>query len=81
MFVILFHFQWNVPSAMVTRKVAPALAAGCTVVLRPSEDTPYSALGLCRVRPSYAFLAMEIMSNRHIPSCLGNRTMKCVSST
>jgi len=37
---------WNFPVAMITRKVAPALAAGCTVVLKPSEDTPLSALSL-----------------------------------
>jgi succinate-semialdehyde dehydrogenase/glutarate-semialdehyde dehydrogenase len=37
---------WNFPSSMVARKVAPALAAGCTVVLKPSELTPYSALAL-----------------------------------
>lgn len=37
---------WNFPSAMVTRKVAPALAAGCTVILRPSSQTPLSALAL-----------------------------------
>ncbi|MGC5844906.1 NAD-dependent succinate-semialdehyde dehydrogenase [Mesorhizobium abyssinicae] len=37
---------WNFPNAMVTRKVAPALAAGCTVVIKPSEFTPFSALAL-----------------------------------
>jgi len=37
---------WNFPSALVTRKVAPALAAGCSVVLKPSELTPYTALAL-----------------------------------
>jgi succinate-semialdehyde dehydrogenase/glutarate-semialdehyde dehydrogenase len=37
---------WNFPAAMITRKVGPALAAGCTVVLKPSELTPYSALAL-----------------------------------
>jgi succinate-semialdehyde dehydrogenase / glutarate-semialdehyde dehydrogenase len=37
---------WNFPNAMITRKVAPALAAGCTVVLKPAEDTPFSALAL-----------------------------------
>lgn len=37
---------WNFPSAMITRKVGPALAAGCTVVLKPAEDTPLSALAL-----------------------------------
>ncbi len=37
---------WNFPNAMITRKVGPALAAGCTVVIKPSEFTPYSALAL-----------------------------------
>ncbi|MEY3528827.1 MAG: hypothetical protein RLZZ549_1314 [Pseudomonadota bacterium] len=37
---------WNMPSAMVTRKTATALAAGCTVVLKPAEQTPYSAIAL-----------------------------------
>jgi succinate-semialdehyde dehydrogenase/glutarate-semialdehyde dehydrogenase len=37
---------WNFPNAMITRKVAPALAAGCTVVIKPAEDTPLSALAL-----------------------------------
>ena len=40
---------WNFPSAMITRKVGPALAAGCTVVLKPSEETPLSALALCAI--------------------------------
>ncbi len=37
---------WNFPAAMITRKVGPALAVGCTVVLKPSELTPFSALAL-----------------------------------
>lgn len=37
---------WNFPAAMVTRKLAPALAAGCTVVLKPSQHTPLTALAL-----------------------------------
>jgi succinate-semialdehyde dehydrogenase/glutarate-semialdehyde dehydrogenase len=37
---------WNFPAAMITRKVAAALAAGCTIVVKPSELTPYSALAL-----------------------------------
>ena len=37
---------WNFPSAMVSRKAAPALAAGCAVILKPAEDTPLSALAL-----------------------------------
>lgn len=38
---------WNFPIAMITRKVGPALAAGCPVVVKPAEDTPLSALALC----------------------------------
>jgi len=44
--VVALITPWNFPSAMVTRKVAPAIAAGCTVVLKPAEDTPLSALAL-----------------------------------
>jgi len=37
---------WNFPSAMITRKLGPALALGCAMVLKPAEDTPFSALAL-----------------------------------
>jgi succinate-semialdehyde dehydrogenase/glutarate-semialdehyde dehydrogenase len=37
---------WNFPSSMITRKAAPALAAGCTVVVKPASQTPFSALAL-----------------------------------
>ena len=40
---------WNFPSAMITRKVGPALAAGCTIVLKPASQTPFSALALCQL--------------------------------
>jgi succinate-semialdehyde dehydrogenase/glutarate-semialdehyde dehydrogenase len=40
---------WNFPLAMITRKISPALAAGCTVVLKPSEETPYSALACMKL--------------------------------
>ena len=40
---------WNFPSSMVTRKVAPALAAGCTIVLKPAERTPHSAFALAQL--------------------------------
>jgi succinate-semialdehyde dehydrogenase / glutarate-semialdehyde dehydrogenase len=40
---------WNFPLAMVTRKTAPALAAGCTVVLKPASQTPFSALALAEL--------------------------------
>ena len=37
---------WNFPAAMITRKVAPALAVGCTMIVKPAEDTPLTALAL-----------------------------------
>ncbi|RHW19503.1 aldehyde dehydrogenase family protein, partial [Pseudomonas jilinensis] len=40
---------WNFPSAMITRKVGPALAAGCTMVLKPASQTPFSALALAEL--------------------------------
>ena len=40
---------WNFPNAMITRKAAPAMAAGCTVVLKPDPGTPLSALALCEL--------------------------------
>ncbi|WP_295555212.1 NAD-dependent succinate-semialdehyde dehydrogenase [uncultured Hyphomicrobium sp.] len=40
---------WNFPIAMITRKVAPALAAGCTVVVKPAEDTPLCALAMAKL--------------------------------
>ena len=40
---------WNFPAAMITRKCGPALAAGCTMVLKPATSTPYSALALCEL--------------------------------
>jgi len=40
---------WNFPNAMITRKVSPGLAAGCTFVLKPAEQTPFSALALAEL--------------------------------
>lgn len=40
---------WNFPAAMITRKAAPALAAGCTMVIKPANETPYTALALAEL--------------------------------
>jgi len=40
---------WNFPTAMITRKAGPALAAGCTIVIKPASETPLSALALCEL--------------------------------
>jgi succinate-semialdehyde dehydrogenase / glutarate-semialdehyde dehydrogenase len=47
--VSLLLTPWNFPAAMATRKLAPALAAGCTVVLKPAEDTPLTSLVLAQI--------------------------------
>lgn len=46
---------WNFPMAMIARKFAPALAAGCTVVAKPSEDTPLTALALVKLAEEAGF--------------------------
>jgi succinate-semialdehyde dehydrogenase/glutarate-semialdehyde dehydrogenase len=48
---------WNFPLAMITRKVAPALAAGCPVVIKPAEATPFSALALAVLAEQAGFPA------------------------
>lgn len=48
---------WNFPCAMITRKVAPALAAGCTVVVKPAEQTPLTALALAALAERAGFPA------------------------
>jgi len=40
---------WNFPAAMITRKAGPALAAGCTIVVKPAQQTPYSALAMAEL--------------------------------
>ena len=47
--VALLLTPWNFPAAMATRKLGPALAAGCSVVLKPAEDTPLTALALAQI--------------------------------
>ncbi|MGP8305909.1 NAD-dependent succinate-semialdehyde dehydrogenase [Vibrio sp. YIC-376] len=46
---------WNFPIAMITRKCAPAFAAGCTVVLKPAPETPYSALAIAELAKQAGF--------------------------
>lgn len=78
---------WNFPNAMITRKVAPALAAGCTVVIKPSELTPLSALALAQLADEAGFppgvLNILTVSN---PEAVGkaftqNRKVKKLSFT
>ncbi|TBU53609.1 hypothetical protein BD310DRAFT_137163 [Dichomitus squalens] len=50
---------WNFPSAMITRKLGAALAAGCTAVIKPPTETPCSALVLVEVSPGPAACAVR----------------------
>ncbi|RWM11426.1 NAD-dependent succinate-semialdehyde dehydrogenase [Mesorhizobium sp.] len=66
---------WNFPNAMITRKVAPALAAGCTVVIKPSEFTPYSALALGVLAERAGIPAGVINIVTGMPVEIGNEIM------
>jgi len=66
---------WNFPNAMITRKVGPALAAGCTVVIKPSDLTPYSALalGVLAERAGIPMGVINIVTG--MPTEIGNELM------
>jgi succinate-semialdehyde dehydrogenase/glutarate-semialdehyde dehydrogenase len=66
---------WNFPNAMITRKVAPALAAGCTVVIKPSEFTPYSALALGVLAERAGIPSGVINIVTGMPTDIGNEIM------
>ena len=65
---------WNFPNAMITRKVSPGLAAGCTCVLKPAEQTPLSALALAELARRAGFPAgvMNIVTGMDAPA-MGNK--------
>ncbi|KWR89444.1 NAD-dependent succinate-semialdehyde dehydrogenase [Cupriavidus sp. IDO] len=62
---------WNFPNAMITRKLAPALAAGCTVVAKPSELTPYSALALAELAERAGIPAGVLNIVTGLPKAIG----------
>lgn len=63
---------WNFPAAMIARKIAPALAAGCTVVCKPAEDTPLTSLALVKLAEEAGFpagvLNIVTASREHTPA-------------
>ncbi|MDQ0471274.1 NAD-dependent succinate-semialdehyde dehydrogenase [Labrys wisconsinensis] len=63
---------WNFPIAMITRKCAPALAAGCTMVIKPSELTPFSALALARLAERAGLAPGVISVVTGPPSAIGD---------
>ncbi|MDE5444232.1 succinate-semialdehyde dehydrogenase [Bradyrhizobium sp. CSA207] len=77
---------WNFPNAMITRKVAPALAAGCTVVIKPSDFTPHSALALAVLAERAGIPAGVINVVTGLPTEIGaeiiaNETVRKISFT
>ena len=62
---------WNFPTAMITRKCAPALAAGCPVVIKPAEDTPYSAFALAELAERAGIPAGIINIISGVPADIG----------
>jgi aspartate-semialdehyde dehydrogenase len=77
---------WNFPSAMLTRKAAAALAAGCTVVSHPSKETPFSALALAELAERAGFPAgvFNVVSGRAseiVPSWCEDRRVRVLSFT
>ena len=62
---------WNFPAAMITRKCAPALAAGCPVIIKPSELTPFTALALASLAVEAGFPAGVINVVTGMPQAIG----------
>ncbi|MGP2481594.1 NAD-dependent succinate-semialdehyde dehydrogenase [Pantoea eucalypti] len=77
---------WNFPIAMITRKVAPALAAGCPIIVKPSELTPLSALALAVLAERAGFPSGVLQVLTGLPTEIGaalteSRTVRKISFT
>jgi succinate-semialdehyde dehydrogenase/glutarate-semialdehyde dehydrogenase len=80
---------WNFPAAMIARKIAPALAAGCTVVAKPAEDTPLTALAMVKLAEEAGLpagvLNIVCASREHTPAVvdvwLANARVRKISFT
>ncbi|MFT4182484.1 MAG: aldehyde dehydrogenase family protein, partial [Rhizobium sp.] len=77
---------WNFPAAMITRKAAPALAAGCTMVVKPAEQTPLTALALADLAeragiPKGVFNVVMGKSREIGPELTGNRLVRKITFT
>jgi succinate-semialdehyde dehydrogenase/glutarate-semialdehyde dehydrogenase len=78
---------WNFPAAMATRKIAPALAAGCPVILKPASDTPLTALALAAtleeagVPPGVVSVVPSNRSSQVVPELLADPRVRKLSFT
>ena len=85
--VSLLITPWNFPAAMATRKIAPALAAGCSVVLKPASDTPLTALAIglllveAGVPPGVVNIVPSRRSSEVVPAALADPRVRKLSFT
>jgi len=85
--VSLLITPWNFPLAMATRKIGPAIAAGCTMILKPASDTPLSALALAGILteaglpPGVLNVLPSNRSSAVVPTILGDDRVRLVSFT
>ena len=84
--VVALITPWNFPAAMLTRKAAAALAAGCTVVAHPSQETPFSALALAELAARAGFPAgvFNVVTGRAatvVPPWTGDTRVRALSFT
>jgi succinate-semialdehyde dehydrogenase/glutarate-semialdehyde dehydrogenase len=85
--VCLLITPWNFPAAMATRKIGPALAAGCTVVLKPASDTPLTALALAQwlaeagVPPGVVNVVPSRRSSAIVEAMLGHPAVRKLTFT
>jgi succinate-semialdehyde dehydrogenase/glutarate-semialdehyde dehydrogenase len=85
--ISLLITPWNFPAAMATRKIAPALAAGCTVILKPASDTPLTALavasllGEAGVPPGVVNVVPSKRSGEVVPAFLADDRVRKLSFT
>lgn len=84
--VVALVTPWNFPSAMITRKAAAALAAGCTVIVRPASETPFSATALAELAervgiPAGVFNVITGNAEAVVGELCDNRTVRSLSFT
>ncbi len=78
---------WNFPAAMATRKIGPAIAAGCTMILKPASDTPLTALAMAQlleeagVPPGVLNVVPSNRSSQVVPVMLGDSRVRKLSFT
>ena len=85
--ISLLITPWNFPAAMATRKIGPAIAAGCTTILKPASDTPLTALALAQILEEAGLPrgALNVLPSRRssevVPAILGDERVRNLSFT